>query len=235
MKIDKRKKYFLVLDVETTGGLDNPLVYDIGFAVMDKKGNIYEKHSYIIKEIFDNKKLMSNAYYKNKIPSYLQDLKNGTSQKVDFEFARQTIFETLRKYHIKTLCAYNLKFDMNALKSTITYLKQEPSKFLIREFKTINLLCIWSFACEVLYSRPSFLSFVEKHNYYTEKGNVLTNAEIGYRYLKSDPTFKEEHKGLSDVEIECYILYKCIAQSKPHKSGILSNPWKIVKEYRETR
>ena len=65
-KIDNRKKYYLVLDVETTGGLGNPLIYDLGFAICDKKGNIYEKRSFIIKEIFDNKRLMDTAYYKEK-------------------------------------------------------------------------------------------------------------------------------------------------------------------------
>jgi len=51
-KIDRRKKYFLVLDTETANGLDDPFVYDLGFVVADRKGNIYERHSYIIYDIF---------------------------------------------------------------------------------------------------------------------------------------------------------------------------------------
>ena len=75
MKVDKRKKYLMVLDVETTnnaigvkGAPNDGLVYDIGFVVCDKKGNIYAKRSFAIKEIFDWKELMSTAYYNKKLP-----------------------------------------------------------------------------------------------------------------------------------------------------------------------
>ena len=37
-RIDRRKKYILVLDVETAGNIGSPLVYDLGFAICDKKG-----------------------------------------------------------------------------------------------------------------------------------------------------------------------------------------------------
>lgn len=59
MKVDKRKKYVMVLDVETTNNNiedrehNDGLVYDIGFVVADKQGNIYAKRSFAIKEIFD--------------------------------------------------------------------------------------------------------------------------------------------------------------------------------------
>ena len=43
---DKRKHYYLVIDVETTNNLDDALVYDIGAAIVDKRGNIYENVSY---------------------------------------------------------------------------------------------------------------------------------------------------------------------------------------------
>ena len=55
MKIDKRKKYLMTLDVETTNnqiGVKNApndgLVYDIGFTIHDKQGNIYAKRSFAI-------------------------------------------------------------------------------------------------------------------------------------------------------------------------------------------
>ena len=57
--MDRRRKYIMVLDVETTGNIGFPLVYDLGFAIVDKKGNIYEERSFVISEIFDNKKLMN--------------------------------------------------------------------------------------------------------------------------------------------------------------------------------
>ena len=40
--MDRRKKYYLVVDVETANSTQEALVYDLGFAICDKKGNIYE-------------------------------------------------------------------------------------------------------------------------------------------------------------------------------------------------
>ena len=62
----------MVVDVETAGQFGNSLVYDIGYAIADKQGNIYETRSFIIKEIFYNVELMSSAYYARKIPMYLK-------------------------------------------------------------------------------------------------------------------------------------------------------------------
>jgi hypothetical protein len=61
MKIDRRKKYYLMLDTETCNGikgedgtldLTQSLVYDIGCAIVDKRGNIYDEQSFVIIETF---------------------------------------------------------------------------------------------------------------------------------------------------------------------------------------
>ena len=85
-KIDRRKHYIIVLDTETCpldkefNGVSpfNMFVYDIGWAVVDKHGNVYETKSYMVKDIFEGEKqLMLSAYYANKIPKYVEDLANG--------------------------------------------------------------------------------------------------------------------------------------------------------------
>ena len=43
MKIDRRKKYYMVLDVETANTLSKPLCYDIGFLICDKQNLSKEK------------------------------------------------------------------------------------------------------------------------------------------------------------------------------------------------
>lgn len=235
VKVDRRKKYIMCLDVETAGNIGSPQVYDLGFAVTDKKGNIYERFSFAIEEIFDNRKLMSTAYYAEKVPMYLKDIEEGRMIKTSFLNAREVFLKCMDIYRIETISAYNLMFDMRALKNTTEKLFGTGKRFLTKEHKDVDLLCIWSFACEVLYSRPSFIKFIDKHNFYTEKGNPLTSAEIGYRYLKNNPTFTEEHRGLQDVEIECEILAKCIAQKQKHESGILGSPWSIVSKYNKER
>ena len=86
--------------------------------ICDKKGNIYEKRSFVISEVFDNTKLMETAYYAKKIPQYIKGLETGEFVKVGMLEARAEFLKLMEKYDIKTISAYNLMFDMKALKST---------------------------------------------------------------------------------------------------------------------
>jgi hypothetical protein len=87
--MDKRKNYYLVLDVEGAGDTQNAFVYDIGCAIADKQGKVYEKLSFVIRDIFEMEGLMTSAYYRIKyqsikkilqtakdkwLTSYLQDI-----------------------------------------------------------------------------------------------------------------------------------------------------------------
>ena len=87
MKIDKRKKYFMVLDTETCP-IDrdmeevtptNMLVYDLGYTITDKKGNVYRTGSYIVSDIFFGEfyTKMQSSYYANKIPKYMEQIAKG--------------------------------------------------------------------------------------------------------------------------------------------------------------
>lgn len=232
VKIDKRKKYFVVLDVETAGGLQDRLTYDVGFAIVDKKGNIYEERSFLIKEIFNDKSLMNSAYYSEKVPSYLNELAEGKHELVSFWEMREILLGLMVQYNVKTFCAYNLKFDMSALKNTTNYLMtgsvRGSYKFLTPNFKDINLMCIWSLACEVLFSQKSFASFAYKNGFYTQAGNFKTSAEVAYAYMTNNPEYEEEHKGLEDVYIETSILARCLRQNKKFISGIINMPFQLV-------
>ena len=68
---------FLVLDTETTNSIDDPFAYDVGFAVVKATGEVLEKHSYVVADIFLDKDLMSSAYFADKIPQYWEDIKEG--------------------------------------------------------------------------------------------------------------------------------------------------------------
>ena len=84
-KIDRRKSYYMVFDTETTNGFDDPLVYDIGGAIVDKNGKVFEDFSFVVYETFCGMKdLMKSAYYAHKIPQYEQDIKDGKRKVVRF-------------------------------------------------------------------------------------------------------------------------------------------------------
>ena len=62
---------YLIIDTETANNLDYPLVYDVVYQVVDRKGTIYERGAYLVKEIFvQSKDLMETAYYAKKVPEY---------------------------------------------------------------------------------------------------------------------------------------------------------------------
>ena len=95
--IDKRKHYIIVLDTETCNGiltddkldLSDSLVYDLGFAVVDKKGMVYETRSFVISEVFNGMTdVMASAYYADKIPQYIADIASGKRILTSFYNAR---------------------------------------------------------------------------------------------------------------------------------------------------
>ena len=81
-KIDKRKKYIMVVDTETANSLEYPVVYDLGIAITDKTGKIYESYSFVISDVYDIPGLMETAYYKEKIATnYEPGLASGKYRK----------------------------------------------------------------------------------------------------------------------------------------------------------
>ena len=44
--------YFMILDCETTNDIECPLVYDLGFSVIDENGKAYASYSFVNADIF---------------------------------------------------------------------------------------------------------------------------------------------------------------------------------------
>lgn len=207
------RNYYIVLDTETANGLDDPLTYDIGFAVIDRRGKVYEKHSYIIKDIFIHESdLMKSAYYANKLEIYIADLDAGSRELKTFFQVRKIIHDLIRKYNIKAVMAHNARFDLKALNTTIRYLTKSKYRYFF-PYGTL----IWdtlAMARTTIGKQKTFIKFCEKNNYLTKNGKPQLKAEILYRYLNLDTSFKEAHTGLEDVLIEKEIFVRCERQHK---------------------
>ena len=94
--MDKRIKYLLVVDIETANILEDAIAYDIGFAVTDKRGNIYETGSYMIADMFfDYPDLLDTAYYKEKLPQYWTDYENGNRKLAKLTTVKKIIADHL--------------------------------------------------------------------------------------------------------------------------------------------
>lgn len=192
MKVDKRKKYIMVLDVETTNNImekDTPndgLVYDLGFTIIDKKGNVYAKRSFAIADIFDWKELMATAYYKNKLPKYYEKLAKGEMEKVTIWNARKRVKKAIEYFNISEVWAYNASFDYTTLNNTVRYLSGSMCRWFLPF--GVQVYDIWNVACQVLGTQKTF----QWENIRNQNNNLITNAERMFGYCEQFE-FQEEH------------------------------------------
>lgn len=223
----------LVIDTETADSVTHPLVYDLGYKILNlKSGKILKQCASLFYDIFiEEQERMQSAYYAEKIPSYQEQLNNGERKLIRVATARRIIADDISKYNVKAVYAYNMNFDRRALNNTNAFTTENKYRFFFpygTEFR-----CIWHMACQVLLARPSYIKFAEKHNFISDKGNILTNAECCYRYLINDPMFQEEHKGLEDVNIEIEILKACYRQHKKMDTKPYQACWRLVQNKRK--
>lgn len=222
-----RKNYYLTLDTETCGDMGAPLVYDIGFVIHDKNGNIYERRSYVVREIFFGEwKLMRTAYYASKIPQYRIGIKEGAWNVASFWAIRKEIFDLMRKYRVKAVIAYNAGFDTRALSSTLNHLSKFDEKQTFFSEKT-TVWCTWSMACQTILMQKTFFKMAYKNEWVSECGNVKTSAEVAFRYINRNVDFEEAHTALEDALIETVIFARCLATHKKMNREIQPMPWQI--------
>lgn len=232
-KIDYRKHYFMVLDIETANFTEDAIAYDIGFVITDRKGNIYKKRSFMVGEMFiNNVDLMNSAYYAEKIPSYWSDYAKGQRKMVSVLTARKEVYKLMKLYKITDVYAYNASFDYYGLDRTIRYLTKSEYRYFFPYGTKIH--CIWNMACQTLLQQKHFFKFALENGYVSKSGNVQTSAEIAYRYICKDIDFTECHTGLEDVEIETAILVKIFSLHKKVDSKICRNCWNLPqKEFKK--
>lgn len=225
--------YAIVLDTETANSVNYPLPYDLGFKVIRMKdGEEMERRSLCIAEIYiEQREMMKSAYYAEKLPQYEEELKRGERRIVRLYTAKKLIADIMEKYNTNIVYAYNMNFDKRALNNDQKFVTENRYKYFFpygTEFR-----CIWHMACQVLLARPSYIKFALKNGFVSEKGNILTNAECCYRYITNNPFFKEEHKGINDVEIETQILMACKRQHKRVNTEPYQACWRMVQNKRK--
>lgn len=218
MKIDRRKNHYIVFDTETTNGLNDPIVYDLGFAVIDKKGHVYESYSLVIREVFYGMKhLMQSAYYANKLPQYHEQIKNGERKVVSMYEARKLFKEVCDKYNVKVAIAHNARFDYRSTSKTQRYLTKSKYRFFLPY--GIELWDTMKMANDTICKQVHYKEWCYQNGYITKNGRVRKTAEILYRYISGKENFIESHTGLEDVLIEKEIFVHCMRQHKPMRKA----------------
>lgn len=219
--MDKRISYRIVLDTETAPcdkdfeGVSpwNMFVYDIGWAVVDKRGKVYDTKSFVNADIFIGEKdLMKSAYYAKKIPMYWDDIKSGKRILKSFYNIRKILMEDIEKWGVTEIYAHNARFDYGALTNTQRW--ETKSKYRYYFPKSVTICDTLKMARQVIGKMPTYQRFCKENGYITKNGQVRLTAEVIYRYLTGNKEFSENHTGLEDVMIEKEIMAYCFRQHK---------------------
>lgn len=230
--IDKRRHYLLMIDTETANTLQetivdevtgekkikldmsNVLMYDCGWAVIDTKGGIYETASYVNTDIFiHERELMQSAYYAEKIPRYIEDIRLGNRKLATTRQIRLAMLDTIEKYNIKEVVAHNARFDYNALNIIERWTTQSLFRYWF-PFDKVKIIDTMKMANSVICKMPTYKQFCKENNYLTGSGVPRKTAEILYRFISGNNDFIESHTALEDVMIEAEILWYCYRQHK---------------------
>lgn len=202
---------FTVIDTETTNGFDSPLVYDVGWSVVDEKGDVKRCRSFVVEEIFYCKELMAEAFFKDKIPQYEKDIADGKRTVLPLMKIRSMLKADCSDFSVMGLVAHNAKFDYTALSTTIRYITTSRCRFFLPF--GIELYDTLKMARSTYWQIDDYCRFCYDNGYITEKtAQPKLTAEVIYRYLNRDNGFAEEHTALEDTLIEKDILADCLAR-----------------------
>ena len=219
--MDKRINYRMVIDTETCP-LDkdfegvcpyNMFVYDVGYAVVDKRGNVYLTRSFVNADVYlAEKELMKSAYYAHKMPLYEADMQAGKRNLASMYTIRKVLLQDMHEYNVKEVYAHNMRFDYGALNNTQRYITKSKYRYFFPY--GVEICDTLRMARDVLGNMPTYKRFCEENGYLTKTGHARMTAEIIYRFISGENDFKESHTGLEDVMIEKDILAYCFRQHK---------------------
>lgn len=209
---------YLFMDGETAetpkvnGQLDiaNGQVYDLGLLVMNDEGEVLDKISLINEDVFFRMPVaMQNAYFAEKIPQYLNEMRMG-QRKIVNTWEMYRIFHNMcKQYNITAILAHNARFDISTLNATMRYQTKSKCRWFLPY--GIEVIDTMKMAMNTFAKDLQYITWCKENNYMTNHKvpRPRVTAEILYRYITNDCNFKEEHTGLEDVMIEKEIFLKC--------------------------
>lgn len=198
----------IMIDVETTNSLDDPIVYDVGYEVFDFSGETFESASLVNSDIFLDKSMMNTAYYAKKVPDYWRQIWAKERQVKEWKEIKWQIFDACKRHNCEIAVAHNAMFDSRALNLTQRYITTSRYRYFLPY--GVDWWCTLKMAREVLKNDETYQNFCTFMGYTTQKGKPRYTAEILYRYISGELDFEEKHTGLEDVRIEKEIFLYCV-------------------------
>lgn len=192
-----------VFDTETTS-LDKPFCYNIGYVIIntDNWAPII-KRSFVVEQVWHNLPLFQSAYYAEKRPLYVAEMRGRTTTMDKFGYICAQMRRDFKYHGVVCAYAYNSPFDEKVFSFNCDWYK------CINPFDEVPIYDIRGLAHTFLVN-DAFKDFCEHYEYFTETGNYSTTAETVYRYVSGNTDFIEAHTALNDAEIESTILEWCV-------------------------
>jgi len=218
------KKIIMVLDTEACDLAGN--VYDVGYTVTNRKGEILTTFNGLVEEIFTDAGKMMGAFYAKKLfTHYAPMLAKGEITLMPWTEIVDNMRADVEEFGVNVLAAYNLGFDRRVMRQTNDLIGEGAI------LPKMEMLDIWQFACETKLNQATYKKLAKSRGWVSAKGNIRTGAEYAYRFCSGDHGFIEDHTALSDALIETDILASCFACKKRVPYGIMNaQPWRIVNE-----
>ena len=220
-KLDLRRKYYFVLDCETATmphahdydgevrkaiAIAKPLIYDLGWKLIDSKGNVYRRKSYLITEIFSVPSIFNTAYYSSKRPFYLDKLRKKEIELTSWENATAEMIKDMQS--AEAVGAYNSMFDYKKAiafteeyithlysenyqeweekqNSRIDYIATHNTTKSTKDFdpehftfrgETYDLFDIWGLSCENLLNNDNYRQFCTNNQLITNSGKYYSTT-----------------------------------------------------------
>ena len=262
-KLDRRRKYYMILDTETATlpfvneyakdakakqkiAIAKPLVYDIGYQIIDAKGKVYRKRSFLVSEIFSVPSVFDTAYFASKRPIYLKRLAKGETTVKPWKEITAILESDLSEVY--AVGAYNSMFDfkkaipfteryINALYGNYAdferkqrfacekildgkeydYTKSFDKDHFIFRKKKYRLFDLWGLSCIHILNNDEYRDLCIENNWTSASGKHFpTSAEKTFAYVSGKIDFSEAHTAIEDAEIESDI-FSIIARKTHNK------------------
>lgn len=140
-----RKLYYMIVDTETATlpfadylaegnsnlkkkiAIAKPLIYDIGWTICDRTGNIYERKQFLVAETFTVPSIFNTAYYAEKRPIYIEMLQKKETVVLPWNDIMSIFIADLQC--VDAVGAFNAMFDFKkAIPFTELYISKVYSK-----------------------------------------------------------------------------------------------------------
>lgn len=211
---------YLVLDTETTNTIEEPIMYDIGWSIYDKNKTLLKTVSFIVAETWNDKELLEQAYFANKLPQYEKDINEGKRVLASIKFIRYALNCDCKAYDVISISAHNLPFDYRSTTKSIRYLTKSDIRYFLPY--GVELWCTLAMARDCFGNNRDYEYYCKSNGFCTKNGKPRFTAEVLYGYLTNNPGFEESHTGLEDTLIESTILFECLRINP----NCRKSPWK---------